>query len=792
MLLSLARKVVAFSFIASSAALGQEVVTGTLTVVWDGNTRQGSTASYYLADGKGTVIELDPSSLGRDELRLQSYDRTKIQVRVVSSQSGVATLRIGRMLDFRPIGMPTAFELSATVSPRPFVFVLCRFGDDASTPFAKEQVELVVGPTYPGMAHFYSELSEDPAVMSGNRVIDWVNLQKPRSAYVDDAAFTTNTSELARDCTAAADAQVDFTQYSGIALQMNGALARRNVAPFDTISLGGGVFLTLDGQSRVWGAAWFSASHMGNYVVYSHELGHGLGWPHSSGNYGKEYDSNWDVMSSGYVNFTQAFRWVPIHTIMPYKRRAGWIPDDRILTTAQGASATGTIVRSALGGSSSYRMARIPISDTSEYVVESRGIAGYDAKLPAEAVVIHEVIRGRAYVVDSDNNGNPNDEAAIWRAGESFIDETHRITVSVLTQSSSGSSVRIQRGAAPVTISSQTVRKSGVISVPYADTVAASGGIGVFTWTLIEGAFPDGLALNATTGVISGTPTRPAQYAFALRATSGGEIADKAFNTTIFAGVTIVSDSTRRLGLTGSPYADTLTAVGGNGVFTWARSAGSLPVGLSLSANGIVAGTPGTAGDFRYTVTATSTGVSASRTMHVVVANPLLITSDSVRRLAVLGASYADTLSATGGTSQARWRLISGKLPDGLALDTLTATISGVPAKAGAFAFVVSATSGTLVVNKGLAISATAPAIQATGVLDQLLGSGSMTANELRYLDMVGNNNSRFDVGDVRGWLIATSQMSVSGVLVEPALADVRLLQSLAGEAKQEQQTPKK
>jgi Putative Ig domain len=45
------------------------------------------------------------------------------------------------------------------------------------------------------------------------------------------------------------------------------------------------------------------------------------------------------------------------------------------------------------------------------------------------------------------------------------------------------------------------------VGVAYSATLAASGGTTPYTWTLSGGVLPAGLSLNASTGVISGTPT---------------------------------------------------------------------------------------------------------------------------------------------------------------------------------------------------------------------------------------------------------------------------------------------
>ncbi|MDV7244480.1 MULTISPECIES: Ig domain-containing protein [Rhodococcus] len=47
----------------------------------------------------------------------------------------------------------------------------------------------------------------------------------------------------------------------------------------------------------------------------------------------------------------------------------------------------------------------------------------------------------------------------------------------------------------------------GTVSVAYSQTLTVTGGTGTKTWSVVTGSLPAGLTLNASTGVISGTPT---------------------------------------------------------------------------------------------------------------------------------------------------------------------------------------------------------------------------------------------------------------------------------------------
>ncbi len=69
---------------------------------------------------------------------------------------------------------------------------------------------------------------------------------------------------------------------------------------------------------------------------------------------------------------------------------------------------------------------------------------------------------------------------------------------------------------------------SGVVSTSYSTTLAASGGVTPYAWNVSSGSLPAGLSLNASTGVISGTPTTVATSSFTITVTDAQTPVDTA------------------------------------------------------------------------------------------------------------------------------------------------------------------------------------------------------------------------------------------------------------------------
>jgi len=77
---------------------------------------------------------------------------------------------------------------------------------------------------------------------------------------------------------------------------------------------------------------------------------------------------------------------------------------------------------------------------------------------------------------------------------------------------------------------------NGMAGRIYSQTLAASGGVSPYTWSISDGVLPLGLGLNASTGVISGTPTKTGTATFTVQAKDSSfpqKIATKQLSITI-------------------------------------------------------------------------------------------------------------------------------------------------------------------------------------------------------------------------------------------------------------------
>ena len=143
----------------------------------------------------------------------------------------------------------------------------------------------------------------------------------------------------------------------------------------------------------------------------------------------------------------------------------------------------------------------------------------------------------------------------------------------------------------------------------YQVAFAAGGGVAPYTFAITTGTLPAGLALDAASGRLSGTPTAVGTVAFSVTATDSTTgtpaTVTQAYTLSVAAPVLTLTPSTLPAGLFANAYQQQLSTSGGTAPYTYAVTTGALPGGLALAASGALTGTPTAAGAFAFTVTAT-------------------------------------------------------------------------------------------------------------------------------------------------------------------------------------------
>jgi hypothetical protein len=429
--------------------------TGELTVLW-GDPAPFSDAApavrYWLADDAGVTIELEISeALSEAHGGFVAWNGSRVEAFLrprEDTPTGARSVAALRLLSQRGAA---AGGVSGT---QPWVSILCKFSDQAGEPENLGFFSGMYANSVGGLDHYWREVSYDTINVAGSTAIDWVNLPQAQTFYVPTPGsnFNANLSALFNDCTAAADPFVDFgnggSPFVGINMMFNALL--------DCCAWGGSRFATLDGVNQSWRVTWEPPWGYANVGVIAHEMGHGFGLPHATNwdNDDFPYDSPWDVMSdaTGYGVGDATYGQRGKHVNAYHKDTLGWIPSAQRFEVPGPGTYTVTLDGMAIAATGNHRMVVIPLPDSRFYTIEARVRSGaYEASLPGDAVLIHEIAPGRdepswaydAQEPPADYGDNPG---TMWTVGETFEDTANQIFVTVTMATASGFEVEIVSG----------------------------------------------------------------------------------------------------------------------------------------------------------------------------------------------------------------------------------------------------------------------------------------------------------------------------------------------------------
>ncbi len=255
------------------------------------------------------------------------------------------------------------------------------------------------------------------------------------------------------------------------------------------------------------------------------------------------------------------------------------------------------------------------------------------------------------------DNGVDNDSNAVQlgSAGNDIISPVFELTAGGEPGSTGSTSLEDTidfglRACPTISVSPASVT-AGAVYMPYTQAFNATGGVAPRTFRIISGALPNGLSLS-NGGILTGTILDiPANYWFRLEARDAqGCVGTRDYTLSVTCPNPSVTPAGNALADAWhwQPYSQTFQASGVAAAYTWSRSSGSFPAGLSLNGStgvlsGNVTGAPGT---YNFTIRATDPmGYCVTDKAYTVVVRALWDYGDLNDTLAGSGYSAGDAIA---------------------------------------------------------------------------------------------------------------------------------------------------
>ncbi len=232
----------------------------------------------------------------------------------------------------------------------------------------------------------------------------------------------------------------------------------------------------------------------------------------------------------------------------------------------------------------------------------------------------------------------------------------------------------------------------------YALVCSASGGTTPYKWS--AGGLPSGIAIDSSSGLISGTPTVLGPFSATITVTDGvGQQQSATLNGTVGPGpISVTCGATATL-VQNQTFNQGCLATGGTPPYHW--SANGLPGGVSIDpSSGLISGKPAAAGPFTATITVTDSTSPVAETQSAMLSGVSLPGLTSPNAPAMLGAPFSFDVTqlfsqilsqAPPGVGTFVFSISGGTLPPGLTL--ASSILTGVPTEPGNYIFTITLAS---------------------------------------------------------------------------------------------------
>jgi hypothetical protein len=227
----------------------------------------------------------------------------------------------------------------------------------------------------------------------------------------------------------------------------------------------------------------------------------------------------------------------------------------------------------------------------------------------------------------------------------------------------------------------------------YNATIATLNGQAPFTYAVTSGGLPAGLAINSSSGAISGTVSQGEAgltKTFTVRSTdTNGIQSSSSYSIQTAPFPVTITTSSLTPAVEGAAYSNggiSIAASGGSAPYSFEYT-GALPSGVGFTSTGSFFGTPASGtgslpSGTPYTIYVRARDAQNNQSAQVAFTLTVTISAPAVTSAsapgAILGNTYSHAFAATGGRAPYTYAITAGSLPTGLSMNS-SGLVSGFP-----------------------------------------------------------------------------------------------------------------